>query len=338
MLKTSPSFDQIIKDLKNKIYHPIYFLSGEEPYYIDKISDYIINNTLKEEEKAFNQTISYGKETSAAQISNSAKRFPMMSNYQVVVVKEAQEVKDFDDLIYYFSSPLKSTILVINYKYKKLDKRKKTYKALKENAVFLETKKLYDDKIPDWISKSLQKKGYSIDTKAGMLLTEFLGNDLLKIENELDKLIITLPQGIKTISPDHVERNIGISKDYNNFELQKALIERKPLKANRIINYFASNQKKHHISQTITFLYFFYSKVLMYHVLKDKSQRNVAANLKIHPFFVNDYAQAARSYPAGKVVRIISILREYDMKSKGYGSISTDTSGLLKELIYKILH
>ncbi len=338
MLKASYSYEQILTDLSNKIYHPIYFLSGEEPYYLDKITDYIIKHVLTEEEKSFNQTILYGKETDAATITNTAKRFPMMANYQVVVVKEAQELKNIEDLIYYFGQPLKSTILVINFKYKKLDKRKKVFKVLKENSVFLETKKLYDDKIPGWISEQLKIKKYNIEPKAAVLITEFLGNDLQKIENELDKLIITLPSDIRIITPDHVERNIGISKDFNNFEFQKALIERNPVKANRIIMYFASNQKNHHIASTITHLYFFYSKVLTYHVLKDKTRQSVATSLKIHPFFVGDYEKAARAYSLGKVVRIISVLREYDMKSKGMGNISTGAEGLLKELTYKILH
>ncbi|MCK4923255.1 MAG: DNA polymerase III subunit delta [Bacteroidales bacterium] len=338
MQKTSYTYEQIMADLARKIYNPVYFLSGEEPYYIDKITDYIVKNVLKEEEKSFNQSILYGKETDAATIINTAKRYPMMANHQVVIVKEAQEVKNIENLIYYIGDPLPSTILVINYKYKTLDKRKKIYKAIKGSSVFLETKKLYDDKIPGWISTRLKSSDFRIEPKAAMLLTEFLGNDLLKIENELDKLTITLPENVKIITSDHIERNIGISKDYNNFELQNALIERNPVKTNRIIKYFASNQKNHHITQIITHLYFFFSKVLTYHVLKDKSRQNVAASLKIHPFFVSDYEKASRVFHVGKVVKIISILREYDMKSKGSGNISAGPEDLLMELTYKILH
>lgn len=325
-------------NLNRKIYSPVYFLSGEEPYFIDKISDYIAKNVLKEEEKSFNQSVIYGKETDAAAITNLAKRYPMMSNHQVVIVKEAQEIKNIEELIYYIENPLKSTILVINYKYKKLDKRKKIYKAVQNNCVFLETKKLYDDKIPGWIVKKLESSNIKIEPKAAMLLTEFLGNDLLKIENELDKLKITLDENTSIITSDHIERNIGISKDYNNFELQKALVERNPVKTQRIIQYFASNQKNHHITQTITTLFFFFSKVLTYHVLKDKSRQNVASTLKINPYFVGDYEKAAKAYSAGKVVRIISTLREYDMKSKGTGNISAGPGDLLMELTYKILH
>ncbi len=338
MQKSAQSYEQIINDLKNKIYHPIYFLTGDEPYYIDKITDFVSKNILSPEEQSFNQTLLYGKEVDAAAVINTAKRYPMMSNQQVVIVREAQEIKNFEDLIYYIEKPLRSTILVINYKYKSLDKRKKIYKALRENAVIFESKKLYDDKIPAWIASLLKHKSYQIEPKAAILLTEFLGNDLSRIVNELEKLILTLPEGMKIITADHIEKNIGISKEYNNFELQNALVSRDPLKANRIIRYFAENQKNHHISQTITHLYFFYSKVLHYHGLKDKSRQNVAASLKVHPFFIAEYEKAARVYNIRKTARIISWLREYDLKSKGYGNSGTGAGDLLKELIYKLLH
>lgn len=325
-------------DLKNKIYHPIYFLTGDETYYIDRITEYASKHILTEEEKSFNQTVMYGKDTDAAQITNTAKRFPMMANQQVVIVKEAQEVKNFDELVYYIQGPLKSTILILNYKYKNLDKRLKVYRALAENAVIFESKKLYDDKIPAWIAAHLKSQGYQIEPKAAALLTEFLGNELSRIANEIEKLLITLPDGMRIITADHIERNIGISKEYNNFELQNALVNKDPLKANRILRYFADNQKNHHISQTITHLYFFFSKLLLYHVLKDKSRQNVAANLKIHPYFVTEYENAGRIYNVRKTVMVISWLRDYDLRSKGYGNSSTEPGGLLKELVYKILH
>lgn len=338
MLKASYTYQQLMSDLKNKIYHPVYFLSGEEPYFIDKISDFISQNVLTEAEKSFNQTVLYGKDSDAVEIINTAQRFPMMSNYQVVILKEAQELKNFDSLIHYIGKPLKSTILVVNYKYKSLDKRKKLFKVIQENAVVFESKKLYEDKIPEWITNALKKDGYSIDNKAAILLTEFLGTDLSKIEKELEKLILTIPEGSKNITPEQIERNIGISKDFNNFELQKALVAKDVLKANRIINYFAGNQKNIHITQTITNLYFFFSKILLYHVLPDKSRNKVAVALKINPFFVPEYERAARTFKAKKTVEIISLLREYDAKSKGYGNPSTDAGDLLKELIFKILH
>ncbi len=338
MAGDSLTYEQILKDLTNKIYQPIYFLSGDESYYIDRITSFIMENVLTEAEKSFNQTVFYGKDTEAATVINTAKRYPMMAGRQVVILKEAQEMKNFDDLAWYFEKPLSSTILVVCYKYKSLDKRKKIFKTLKDNALIFESKKLFDDKIPQWIADELKKRGYKTEPKAAALLTEFLGNDLSRIENELTKLIIVLPENIRIITVDHIEKNIGISKEYNNFELQKALTGKDVVKANRIIRYFASNPRNNSMAQTITSLYFYYTKILAYHVLQDKSPGNVASVLRIHPFFVNEYVKAARACPSRKVVAIISLLREYDMKSKGYGNVSADQGDLMKELIYKILH
>ncbi len=333
------SFEQILSDLKNKIYKPIYFLSGDEPYFIDLITKYIHNNVLSDAEKSFNQTVLYGKEAEMHTVINTAKRFPMMANYQVVIVKEAQNIKNIDDLIHYVNAPLKSTLLVINYKYKTLDKRKKLYKAINENGVLYESKKLYDNEIPGWINGYLKNKNRTIDPNAGMLLTEYLGNDLSKIANELNKLIITLPDGEFNITTTHIERNIGISKDYNNFELHKALTQKNVLKANRIVNYFGHNPKDNPFTLTISTLYYFYSKVLTYHFIKDKrDRRNVAATLKVNPYFVGDYEKAAKNYNPKKTVEVIGLLREYDLKSKGFNNVSTSHGELLKELVYKILH
>lgn len=331
-------YEDIISDLKKSIYKPIYFLMGEEPYYIDRITDYIQKNVLTESEKSFNLSVLYGKDTDIGTVINTAKRYPMMASHQVVIVKEAQHLKKIDDLVYYAEKPLQSTILVINYKYQKLHKQKKVYKALEKNGVIFHSQKLYDDKIPAWINAYLKSKKYMIEPAAAMLLTEFLGNDLSKISNELEKLIITLPSDENKITPGHIEKNIGISKDYNNFELQNALTKKNVLKANKIITYFGKNPGQNPITLTITSLYFFFSKVLMYHFLKDKSQRNVAATLKINPFFVKDYQTAARNYNTRKVVDIIAILREYDLKSKGVSNYSTPASDLLKEMVYKIMH
>ena len=333
------NFEQIISDLKNKIYKPIYFLSGEEPYFIDLITKYINDNVLTDAEKSFNQTLLYGKDTEIHTVINTAKRFPMMANYQVVIVKEAQNIKKIDELIHYANAPLKSTILVINYKYKTLDKRKKLYKAINANSILFESKKLYDNEIPAWINSYLKNKNRTIDPNAGMLLNEYLGNDLSKIANELDKLIITLPDGEYNITTSHIERNIGISKDYNNFELHKALTQKNVLKANRIVNYFSHNQKANPFVVTISSLYHFYSKVLVYHFIKNKSdRRSVAATLKVNPYFVGDYEKTAKQYNPKKTVEIFSMLREYDLKSKGFNNVSTSQGELLKELVYKILH
>jgi len=331
------SYEKIISDLKKKIYHPIYFLHGDEPYYIDLITDYISEHVLSESEKSFNQTVIYGKETSAEEVDNAARRYPMMANHQVIILKEAQHLKNIDKLVYYAEKPLKSTILVINFKHKKPDKRKKFFKTLGKNAVIFESKKLYDNQVPAWIEKYLTDKNYNITTKASVLLTEFLGTELSKIKNELDKLMLVLPEGSK-IDDAAIEKNIGISKDYNNFELQNALRDKDTVKAFRIAKHFASNPKNNPMILTINSLYYYFSKILTFHYLKDKSKNNAAAELKIHPFFVKDYQAAARKYPIAKAVRIISHLREYDMKAKGLGNVSTTHADLLKELLFKILY
>ena len=332
------TFEQILKDLKNKIYKPIYFLTGDEPYFIDEITDYISQYVLTDEEKTFNQEILYGKDTDIPSIINSARRFPMISGNQVVIVKEAQDIPGIDDLIYYVENPLQSTILVINYKYKKLAKNKKVYKAIQKNGVLFESKKLYDNQIPEWINNYLAKSNHRIDPGVGLLLTEYLGNDLSKIVNEIEKLKITLPPDNKNITIEHIETNIGISKDYNNFELHKALSQKNILKANRIINYFGKNQKENPITLTISSLYYFFSKVLTYHFIKNKTTQNVVAALKVHSYFVSEYKLAAQKYNSEKLVEIFSILREFDLKSKGIGNVSVPPGDLLKEMIYKILH
>ena len=330
--------EETLKDLKNKIYKPIYFLMGEEPHFIDVITDFIAENVLNEAEKSFNQIVLYGRDTDIATVINTAKRFPMMANHQVIILKEAQSLQNIDDLVYYAEAPLQSTILVVNYKYKNLDKRKKLYKVLDSAGAVFASNKLYEDKIPAWINSYLSERGVSIDLKASVLLTEFLGNELSKIVNELEKLILILPKDSKTITVDQIERNIGISKDFNNFELHKALSRKNVLKANRIIYYFDKNQKSNPISLTISSLYYFFSKVLMYHFIKDKSRKNAASVLRINPFFLPDYELAARHYSASKVVQIIGLLREFDLKSKGVGNVSATPGNLLKELTYKILH
>jgi DNA polymerase-3 subunit delta len=331
-------FDQIQNDLKNKIYHPIYLLMGDEAFYIDLINDYISKHLLTEAEKTFNQVVFYGKDAEVRAIIDAARRFPMMANYQVVIIKEAQELKKIEDLVFYAEKPLKSTILVINYKYSTLDKRTKFYKTLSANAEILESKKLYDNQVPDWIINFLKKDGISIEAEAAALLTEFLGNDLSKIAHELDKLSLVLPEGTKQINKLHIEKNIGISKDYNNFELTKALGQKNVLKANRIADYFGKNPKAAPFVVTIQVLFSFFSKVLTYHFLADKSKSSVASNLGVNPYFVAEYEQAAKKYNPSKTVAIISYLREYDMKSKGVGNTSVPDGELLRELLFKILH
>ncbi len=331
-------FQQIMADLKNRQFKPIYFLHGEETYYIDVITDYIVDNVLTEEEKGFNQTVYYGKDVDAQTVVMAARRYPMMSQYQVVVVKEAQYLDKIEELQHYVAAPLNSTILVVNYKYKTLDKRKKLGTLLKKSNAIFEFKKLYDNQVSAWITSYLKQQGLSIDMKASSLLAESLGTDLSKIVKELDKLRVAIGADIKQISPEHIEKNIGLSKDYNSFELQKAIINKDILKANKIIKVFAKNPKDHPIQATISVLYNFFSKLMVYYYLKDKGKANVAKELSVNPYFVQDYAIGARNYSGRKVVAVISTLREYDMKSKGFGNVSADTGDLLKELIFKILH
>ena len=332
------SFDGILSDLRNRIFKPVYFLAGEEPYFIDIISDYIEEKVLSEADKAFNQIIVYGDDTNIAAVIDTARRFPMMASHQVVIVKEAQSLKKIDDLAIYLEKPLQSTLLVFCYKYKSLDKRTKLYKMLESSAVYFDSPRLRDYQIPAWIESYLMKRGIKTEPSASAMLTEYLGTDLHKIANELEKLIITLPAGKPVITNALIEKNIGISKDYNNFELQKAVGERNILKANMIVRYFADNPKDNPLTLTIASLFSFFSKLLTYHYLADKSKNNVASALKVNPFFVKDYESAALKYNAKKTVQVISILRTYDLKSKGFGDPGTEPGDLLKEMVFKILH
>lgn len=332
------TYDQLISDLKDRKYSPVYFLYGEEPYYIDLVTSYITEHVLGEAEKSFNQTILYGRDSEAGQVSDLARRFPMMAPHQVVVLKEAQEMKSFGDLIHYVQTPQPSTLLVINYKYKHPDKRQKIFKTLEKKAVCFESKKLYDNQIPGWISGYASNHQYRMEPKAAALLAEFLGSDLSKIVNEVEKLMVAIGEKGALITPELVEKHIGFSKDFNQFELQEALGRRDVVKANRIIRYFAENEKKYPFPLTLISLYYFFSKLLLLHYTKDKSRQNLAATLKVNPFFVKDYEAAARRYPAAKLVEIISLLRSYDMRSKGYEGSTTPTPELTRELIFKILH
>ena len=332
------SYEELIGELKNKSYKPVYFLWGDEPYYIDLVTSYIAQNVLSEAEQSFNQSILYGKDSEASQLSDLARRFPMMSSHQVVILKEAQDMKSLGDLLPYVEQPQPSTLLVINYKYKKPDKRQKFFKVLEKNSVWFESKKLYDNQVPGWISGYTSKKNYRIEPKAAALLTEFLGSDLSKIANEIEKLIVAIGKPGATITPEEVEKHIGFSKDFNQFELQNALGNRDVLKATRIVNYFAENERKYPIALTTVSLYFFFSKLLLFHYTKDKSKQNLASVLKVNPFFVKDYEAAARRYPAGKLVEIITLLRTYDMRSKGWEGNSSSGGELTRELVFKILH
>lgn len=336
---------EIIKDLKARKFKPVYLLHGDEPYFIDEVSNYIERHVLPDAEKGFNQTVLYGKDTDIMAVLNAAKRYPMMADYQVVMVKEAQDLKwgkDDDDkksinpLLNYLDSPLPSTILVFCYKYGKFDKRKKTYKAIEKNGLIFESGSLYDNKIPGWIEGYVAARNYKLSGQASAMLAEYLGNDLSKIANELDKLMLNIAEG-QEISIKSIHDNIGISKEYNVFELQSALAKKDVVKANQIINYFEANPKANPIVVLMANLYSYFSKVLQIHYLKDKSQQAIAKEIGVNPYFVKDYEQAVRSFDYGKTMHIISLLREYDLKSKGVDSASSHGE-LMKEMLFKILH
>ncbi len=351
------TFESIIKELKNKVYHPVYFLHGEEPYFIDQLSEYIETHVLTDMEKEFNQSIFYGRDIDPVSIFSSAKRYPMMSNYQVVIIREAQDVRnlfrrksgsedgdssaedndDLDPFYQYLQHPQKSTILVFCYKYKKLDKRTRTGKFLEKTAVVLESKKLYDDKIPAWINGYVKNKGFKIDDRASGLLAEYLGADLSKVSNELDKLMIGLKPGAE-INSVAIESNIGISKEFNVFELQNAISKKDFQKVNRIINYFGSNPKSNPFVLTLSTLNGYFNKIISYHVFRGKPGVNMASAMGINPYFMKDYELAARNYSLNDAVNAVSLLHEYDLRSKGVNNLSTTENELLKELVYKIMH
>ncbi len=338
---------KIIRDLETKNFKPVYFLMGEESYFIDQITDYVEDNILDEASRTFCQTIVYGRDVTMEQVVSLSKGFPMMGDRQVVIVKEAQDMKEFksrkqddeaDDLksiIHYLNQPTPSTILIFNHKNKTLDKRKKLYKLLEKTGVVFNSEKIKDYKLAEWIEKYVVTRGYKISHNAAQLLAEYLGTDLSKVMNAVNKLAIILPKGSE-ITPHTIEENIGISKDYNVWELNKALGQKDVLKANRIIQYFEANPKANPIQMVLPSLYGHYSKLAMYISLPDK--RSAASELGLPPFAINEYKEASSKYGAQKVEKIIGFIRDTDKKTKGVNNYSADNGELLKELIFKILH
>jgi DNA polymerase III subunit delta len=327
---------KVINDIKAGSIKPIYFLMGEEPYYINKLTDYLEENLLTEDEKGFNQMVLYGRDTTIDEIVSNAKRYPMMAERQVIIVKEAQDLsRSIDGIEIYVNNPQPTTVLVFAYKYGKVDKRKKWIKKIASNHLLFESDKLKDYKVGDWIKRVLHGRGYSIEPKAALMLQEFLGNDLSRIANELTKLEIILPQG-SAITPDHIEVNIGISKDFNVFELRKAIGEKNHLKSYQIVNYFSQNPKENPIVMVMGQLYVYFTNILKYHGLKDKTQGNVAKVLGINPFFVDEVKIAAHNYPMKKVSTIIAKMREVDGMSKGVGAANMDLIDLYKELLISV--
>lgn len=333
----------ILKDLQKQKYAPVYFLHGEESFFIDQVSDYIEKHAIDEASKSFNQMIMYGKDVNVVNILGNARRFPMMSARQLVLVKEAQNVADLQKeegqkhLTQYLEKPVASTILVFCHKNKTLDKRKSLYKSLQKHAVVMESPKLYDNQLPSWIEGHVKAKGYAITQKAVHLLSDSIGNNLERLSNELDKMLINFSEKVE-INEDMVQKYVGISKDYNVFELQKALTVKDVVKANRIINYFGANPKTNPILPVIAVLFSFYSKLLVAFAAPDRSDRGIATTLKINPFFVKDYTIGMRNYSQQQVMNNISHLRKADLQSKGYFGSGIKEGEILKELIYKLLH
>lgn len=339
MMKQENTYDGIIKGLEAGQYYPIYYLMGEEPYYIDCIAEYIAEHVLTDAEKEFNQTVFYGADVDIATVINTAKRYPMMAEHQVVIVKEAQSIKDINALSYYLQKPLKSTILVFCHKHGVLDRRKKLAAEIDKNGILFESKKIKESQLPAFITSYISRKGLAIDSKAAVMLADFVGADLSRMVGELEKLIITLPQNLKIILPEQIEHNIGISKDYNNFELRSAIVEKNILKANRIIKYFEENPKTNPVQMTLSLLFGFFSNLMLAYYAPDKSEQGVAAflGLKAH-WQSREYLTAMRRYSGVKTMQIIEDIRYADARSKGISNLSLSDGNILKELVFKILH
>ena len=340
MAKKEISYESICKEIAERKFSPIYVLMGEEPFFIDQITDLLIENVLAEEERDFNQSVFYGADADAVSVINAARRFPMMSEYQLIVVKEAQLMRDIELLNAYAKHPLSSTVLVINYKYKTLDRRKSLAAAVEKNGILFESKKIPDYKMPGFITGLLQQRSLAIDAKAAQMLSDFLGNDLNRLSKELDKLAIVMAQmGSKRVTPELVERNIGISKEYNNFELIKALATKDVLKANRIAQYFEKNPKTNPLQMTLAVLFNYFSNLLIAYYSKDRSEAGLMAALGLRSAFqLKDYQMGIRHYSAMKVFLSIGEIRKADAASKGVDNASASDADLLKELLYKIMH
>jgi len=333
------TFEQIKTDIKARNFKPIYLFMGDEPYYIDELTDLLTNTVLPEEERDFNQTIRYGMETDVASVITLARSFPMMSDYQLIVIKEAQNLSKIEELEIYAKNPLQSTILVLNYKNGTLDKRKKLYATVDKHGVVFESSKIPEYKIPAFISSYIQSKNLSIDQKSAQMLSDYLGNNLSKLTNEIAKLLIAIPEGQKQITAELIEENIGISKDFNNFELLKAIIEKNIFKVNQIADYFEKNPKNNPMIVTLVVLFNFFSNLMICYWAKNKTEQGIAAELGFrNPYQAKDYVTALRNYNAFKCMEILSLLRIYDAKGKGVDNVSTPDGELLKELLYKITH
>ena len=328
-------YKAIIHQIRSKEYHPVYMLHGEEPYFIDEITRVVENEILTEGEKSFNMTVLYGKDADSREVVDAARRYPMMADKQIVIIKEAQRMDTLPNLLSYIEKPQPSTILLIAHKHKKLDMRTAFAKSINKHALVYESKPIYDNQVGAWTTAYLKDHHLKIDHEAADLITTYLGTDLGKIANELDKLAINLKKGA-TVSPQEVRDNIGISKDYNVFELQRAIGSKQITQINRIIFYFADNPKNHPFVLTISNLFSFFSKIYMLHFLSSSADADAARILGVSPFFLKDYRIAARNFPLPKTQQVISLLKEYDLKSKGVDSDGVEEGELLKEMIFKL--
>lgn len=338
-MQKETTYEDIVRNVKNRIYAPVYFLMGEEDYYIDRIADYILDTVLTDAEKEFNQTVLFGTDTDIATVINAARRYPMMSEHQVVVVKEAQGLKNLENLTFYLQKPLLSTILVFCYKHGALDRRKKIVAEIEKAGVLFESKRLKDSQLPGFITSYLKRRKVEINPKASEMMAEFVGTDLNRMAGELEKLVITLPVGQRRVTPEQIERNIGISKDYNNFELRNALMAKDVLKANLIVKYFSDNPKNNPLQVTLAVLFNFFSNLMLAYYAPQKTDQGIAAQLGLRsPWQAKDYMNAMQRYSGVKVMQIVNAIRNCDAKSKGVGNSSVSDGELLRELVYFILH
>lgn len=332
------TYKEVLGLLKKKDFRPVYLLHGEESFYIDALTDFFEQKILTENEKSFNQSILYGKETDFKEVVDNARRYPMMAERQVVIVKEAQEMKTITDLLTYIEKPTPSTILVLCHKYKKLDTRTKFGKAVMQHAFVFESAKIYDNQVPDWIQSYLKEKRLDIKPDATQLLAEYLGNDLSKIVNELDKLALNVTEG-NAISTEHIERYVGISKEYNIFELTKALSTRDIPKCNKIVHYLNENSKKNPFIMTLATLYGFFSKVYMLHYLQGKAPAEQVKSMGLRSeWALKEYTAAAKVFALPKVEQILHHLKIYDLRAKGVDNVGVGEEELLRELMFKILY
>ena len=334
------TFDSLKKEISNRNFAPVYLLMGEEAYFIDQLTELLLEKVLTEAEKDFNLLTFYGVDSDVNTIVTAARRFPMMAEYQLIVVKEAQELNKFELLDSYVKNPLKSTVLVINYKHGTVDKRKAVIKHIEKNGgVVFESKKWYENQVPAFIKNYFSGKNILIDEKSAQMITDFVGNDISKLIQQLQKLEVSLPESSNRVTSELIEKNVGISKDYNNFELLKAIAEKNILKAQTIVDYFGKNQKDNPNVVTLSVLFNYFSNLLECFWLPQKSEKNVMSTLNLKsPFFARDYMTGLRNYNATQVMEIITHLRTFDGKSKGIDNLSASPGELLKELVYKIMH